>query len=188
MAVKQAVTRFPCKYYYNCSLFTAQKYCLRVLFGDRPAYLDKFKTCACTRPIGEQKLDQKFFIKEHTKPIFKHNNILAIQNLYTYHCYLELYKIMKFRAPISLHEGYTCSSRKPCLLICQADPPDNHNTRSTKIFNVLTPKFRMTDFTTSVMCLRGKLKHALLTNQHNHALLDWTVKDFDCTNVIVQKL
>ena len=74
------------------------------------------------------------------------------------------------------------------FLICQADPPDNHNTRSTKIFNVLTPKFRMTDFTTSVMCLRGKLKHALLTNQHNHALLDWTVKDFDCTNVIVQKL
>ena len=158
------------------------------IFGDRLAYLDKFKTCARTRPIGQQKLDQKFFIKEHTKPIFKHNNILAIQNLYTYHCYLELYKIMKFRAPISLHEGYTCSSRKPCLLICQADPPDNHNTRSTKIFNVLTPKFRMTDFTTSVMCLRGKLKHALLTNQHNHALLDWTVKDFDCTNVIVQKL
>ena len=170
------------------SLFTAQKYCLRVLFGDRLAYLDKFKTCARTRPIGQQKLDQTFFIKEHTKPIFKHNNILAIQNLYTYHCYLELYKIMKFRAPISLHEGYTCSSRKPCLLICQADPPDNHNTRSTRIFNVLTPKFRMTDFTTSVMCLRGKLKRALLTNQHNHALLDWTVKDFDCTNVIFQKL
>ena len=139
------------------SLFTAQKYCLRVLFGDRLAYLDKFKTCARTRPIGQQKLDQKFFIKEHTKPIFKHNNILAIQNLYTYHCYLELYKIMKFRAPISLHEGYTCSSRKPCLLICQADPPDNHNTRSTKIFNVLTPKFRMTDFTTSVMSMKRKI-------------------------------
>ena len=75
-----------------------------------------------------------------------------------------------------------------CLLICQADPPDNHNTRSTKIFNILTPKFRLTDYTTSVMCLRGKLKRALLTNQHNHALLDWTVKDFDCTNVIFQKL
>ena len=63
------------------SLFTAQKYCLRVLFGDRLAYLDKFKTCARTRPIGQQKLDQKCFIKEHTKPIFKHNNISAIQNL-----------------------------------------------------------------------------------------------------------
>ena len=24
--------------------------------------------------------------------------------------------------------------------------------------------------------------------KHNHALLDWTVKDFDCTNVIFQKL
>ena len=46
-----------------------------LLFGDRLAYLDKFKTCARTRPIGQQKLDQTFFIKEHTKPIFKHNII-----------------------------------------------------------------------------------------------------------------
>ena len=135
------------------SLFTAQKYCLRVLFGDRLAYLDKFKTCARTRPIGQQKLDHKFFIKEHTKPIFKHNNILALQNLYTYHCYLELYKIMKFRAPISLHEGYTCSSRKPCLLICQADPPDNHNTRSTKIFNIWGGGGGQPHFTSSQFCL-----------------------------------
>ena len=104
------------------SLFTAQKYCLRVLFGDRLAYLDKFKTCARTRPIGQQKLDQKLFIKEHTKPIFKHNNILAIQNLYTYHCSekqifretnlnLDLYYRLYIQGgpKVSLHPGSSCS-------------------------------------------------------------------------------
>ena len=55
------------------------------------------------------------------------------------------------------------------------------------MFNMITPKLRMADFTMSVMCLRGKLKRALLNNQHSHAPLDWTIKDFDCNNIVFQR-
>ena len=170
------------------SIFTAQKYCLRVLFGDREAYLDKFKTCARSRPYNEQALNPKFFIKEHTKPIFKENSILALENLYTYHNYLELYKIMKFRAPMSLLEEYTFSTRKPTLIINQLDPPNNNNTRSTKIWNVITPKLKLIDYTMSVTCLKSKLKNSLLTNQHSDNELIWTNNDFKCENLTFTKL
>ena len=169
------------------SLFIAQKYCLRVLFGDREAYLDKFKTCARIRTIEDQKLDSKFFKKEHTKPLFKEHGILAVQNLLTYHSYLELFKIIKFRLPTSLLEGYTFSVRKPTLIISQANPPDNNNTRCTKIWNIITPKIKISDFSMSVACIRSKLKCSLLANQHHHAVFDWTEKDFDCANLQFEK-
>ena len=151
-----------------------------MLFGDREAYIDKFKTCARTRPIECQKLDSKFFKKEHTKPLFKEHGILAVQNLHIYHTYLELYKILKFRAPISLLDGYTCSSRKPTLIVNKADPPDNNNTTSTQIWNLITPKLKISDMTMSVASVRSKLKQSLLKNQHHHTSLDWTNNDFDC--------
>jgi hypothetical protein len=34
-------------------VFNAQKHCLRILFDDREAYLDKFKTTARCRPRNE---------------------------------------------------------------------------------------------------------------------------------------
>ncbi len=36
------------------SIWTAQKHCLRILFGDKEAYLDKFKTCTRERPYASQ--------------------------------------------------------------------------------------------------------------------------------------
>ena len=44
-------------------LFIAQKKMLRVLFGDREKYVDKFKTCVRARPYQEQKLSKEFYIK-----------------------------------------------------------------------------------------------------------------------------
>ena len=166
-----------------CSIFTAQKYCLRVLFGDRAAYLDKFKTCVRTRPFTDQKLDSKFYKKEHTKPLFKDNEILTVQNLYTYHSFIELFKIMKFSTPMSMYEEYSRSSRKPMLIINKLDPPDNHNTRSTKIWNIITPNLKIFDYSVSISCLKSKLKSSLLANQHCHAVYDWTNKDFDICNL-----
>ena len=37
-------------------LFLLLKKCLRILFGDKEAYLEKFRTCARCRPDGYQKL------------------------------------------------------------------------------------------------------------------------------------
>ena len=42
-------------------LFRIQKKCLRIYFGDREAFLDKFCTAARTRPFGEQYLSKSFY-------------------------------------------------------------------------------------------------------------------------------
>ncbi len=170
------------------SVFIAQKHCLRVLFGDREAYFEKFRTTARARPMGKQALDSKFYIKEHTKPLFKKHSILALENLYTYHCYLETYKIMKFRAPMVLFSGYKTSDRKPTLMIQPIGNVENHNTRSTKLWNTITPKLKVSDLTMSIDCLRRKLKESLLVIQHKNSSLDWTSEDFNSTNLIFDKL
>ena len=52
-------------------LFLAQKKIVRILFGDREKFLDKFKTSARSRPYPFQKLTAKFYTKEHSKPLLK---------------------------------------------------------------------------------------------------------------------
>ena len=84
-------------------LFLAQKKCIRIIFGDTEAYLEKFRTCARTREYGSQKLGVEFYEREHSKPLFVTHGLLCIQNLYRYHCILETYKILKYRQPISMY-------------------------------------------------------------------------------------
>ena len=87
-------------------LFNAQKKILRVLFGDREKFLDKFRTCIRARPYPEQNLPTEFYVKEHSKPLFNKNKILNLKNLYLYHCANETFKILKFRRLIVVHNLY----------------------------------------------------------------------------------
>ena len=64
----------------------------KILFGDKEAYLNKFKTCARDRPVELQVLSTSFYEREHTKSIFKLNNILCMYNMYTYHSFMEAFK------------------------------------------------------------------------------------------------
>ena len=45
-------------------LSIAQQQCIRILFGDKQAYLEKFKTTARVRPYQSQKLGKEFYEKE----------------------------------------------------------------------------------------------------------------------------
>ena len=49
--------------------------------------------------------------KKNSKPLFEKHGILAIQNLYTYHCFMEIFKILKFQDPFSMHSFYKFSTR-----------------------------------------------------------------------------
>ena len=86
-------------------LLITRKSCIRTLFGQH-SFSQKCMTCARCRPLGKQTLDSLFYQKEHTKPLFKTYEILAIHNLYAYHCFIELFKILKFRQPYSLYESF----------------------------------------------------------------------------------
>ena len=97
-------------------LFIAQKYCIRILFGDKESYLDKFKTTARARPYGLQALGQEFYEKEHTKPLFNNHEIMTVHNLYDYQILNSMYKILKLRTPIIIYSCLHISEGKETLI------------------------------------------------------------------------
>ena len=98
-------------------IFRLQKKCIRILLGDFDQFMDKYSTCARTRPYGDQFLTSKFYMNEHTKPLFNVNKILTIQNLHRHTAVIELTKIFKFGHPKSLLETFELSSRNNRNLI-----------------------------------------------------------------------
>ena len=112
-------------------IFRAQKTAVRIMFGDKEKYIEKFKTCARARAFGEQKLGEEFYTKEHTKRIFNGEKLMAVENLYYYHCAMDMSKIIKFRRPISLYSELKLSDRpgKETLLITQSGTPSDRNSK-----------------------------------------------------------
>ena len=165
------------------SLWTIQKQCIRILFGDKEAFQDKYNTCARVRPYDQQILGSKFYMREHTKPLFQKNKILSIHNLYTYHAFMETYKILKFRQPQSLFDKYNLSKRKPTLLIA-GFPSPNFTDRTTSIWNTIAPKLKIDDYSPKVGSLKNCIKMALFKNQHQDSTLEWTQEDHNITRLL----
>ena len=159
-------------------IWTSQKQCLRMLFGDKEAFLDKFRTCARARPIGNQLLGENFYRREHTKPLFSQQKILTLKNLYSYHTYMEIFKVLKLRDPITIFEQFSMSSRKQTLLI-NGKPADHFFSRSAKIWNIITPKLKINDFSTKIGPMKSRLKGALLKLQNSNDPITWTNYDHD---------
>ena len=164
------------------SLWNIQKKCIRVLFGNREAFLDKYKTCVRARPIDNQTLGNEFYMPEHTKPLFKENKILSIHNLYTYHCFMETFKILKFRQPRSLYDNYNLSKRKPTLLISGC-PSQSFVDRSTGLWNSIAPKLKFEDYSPKVSYIKSSLKEAIFTSQHRETPGEWTTEDFNVSKL-----
>lgn len=127
-------------------IFNLQKKCLRIIFGDREKYLDKFHTCVRARPYNQQILGAEFYTREDSKPLFTTNDILTLYNTYTYHMFLQTFKIMKFRCPISLYSLLRLSDRKPTLLHVPTEGKrSNFIFRSTEIWNLIRQVMKITD-------------------------------------------
>ena len=171
-------------------LHVIQKKCIRILFGDFKAYLNKFNTCVRARsmPIKNQILGPEFYEKEHTKPLFKKTGILAVQNLYSYHCFMETFKILKFRTPISIHSLYKISTHNDTNII----PPSFNKQfiyQSSTIWNILKKKIGISDFSCNASSVKTNIKKIIQLNQHQHNDLIWLPShDFDLKKVQIQKL
>ena len=159
-------------------LFTLQKKCIRILFGDKEAYLDKFRTCARVRPLGSQILDSEFYTKEHTKPIFNKEKLLTIHNLYTYHKISSTYAILKFRTPISLYSLFQLSQRKTTLIITP-HPENQYIHNSSKLWNTARNKFDAQDFSRKHGFIKSSTKKLLLQNQCIGDEFDWATINFE---------
>ena len=99
-------------------LRSGQKRCIRIIFGAREKFLDKYCTAARTRVFGSQSLGASFYSKEHTKPLFTDNSILTPHNLYTYllSC-TEFMKIVKLQTLSSIDSKITLSIRNKSILV-----------------------------------------------------------------------
>ena len=100
------------------SLFAVQKRCTRLLFGkqlnfDHAAY---YETCARARTYALN-TSKKNFVLEHTKPIFNERCLLSLHHLHVYHKFLDLYKILKFKTPVTLLKLFEISHQPNYNLI-----------------------------------------------------------------------
>ena len=147
-------------------LFKAQKKAIRVIFGDREKFLDKFKTCVRARPFPDQKLTSEFFIKEHSKPLFNSYGLLNLRNLYLYHSCCEIFKIFKYASPVALYSMFKFSNRgHKNLFIITPSPNDSYLYRMSSIWNSIRVVLCNPDTSIPVSSIKAKLKTFLLEKQ-----------------------
>ena len=162
-------------------LFIAQKKCIRVLFGDYEAYINKFKTCARTRGIRNQRLDASHYIKEHTKPLFSEHKLLASYNIYNYHTCIETAKILILKEPHKLHEAYTSSKRKNENLLILRGNHDQYPNPQSRLWNEVVKKVLKPDEDVneiSLSCLKTLIKNLFLKNQSSIDPVEWYPQNF----------
>ena len=145
-------------------LFVTQKHCIRVLFGDLNAYLEKYATCARVREFGYQKLGANFYTKEHTKPLFNKLKILTAQNLFTYCCISEIYKILMFRTPYSLYQLINLSKRDSSNLIILPQYSKTFLYEASKLWNAIHKCLIKPEngFATSIFLVKNRVKSIIL--------------------------
>ena len=89
-----------------------------MLFGkevsyDRPEF---YFTCARIRTYN-QHMEHKSYCLEHTKPLFNEHKILNLENLYFYHMFMEIFKILKYSIPCSLKQLFNLCPRNQKFLL-----------------------------------------------------------------------
>ena len=152
---------------------------MRVLFGDRELYRNKFKTCARCRPLGTQVLGADFYSKEHSKPLFNDNKILTLNNLYFYHTTNEVYKIFKFETPAALFKEFKFSGRdSKGLFTITPCPSDAYSYRASKIWNTARQITGIHDTDTKPSSLKENIKQYLLKKQMTGDFDNWTEHNF----------
>ena len=171
-------------------LFRVQKHCIRLLFGDLEKYLDKFKTCARTRPYGKQILGAEFFCKESTKPLFDETGILAFPNIFFYQTCLETLKILKFRLPNALYENFKFSSRNDGIYLVTSSKSSNPIHTKSKIWNTMTKILANFDPVHSIKVgsFKRLVKKALLKIQGMYDPCEWCTKNFELETAIKTRI
>ena len=133
-------------------IFLTHKKCLRIMFGDAEAYLNKFRTCVRAREYKMQKLGKEFYESEPTKPICCEHELLTVQNLYRFRTIMELFKMIKFKEPAPLALLFKQSDHKLRRLITSF-PSHNFIYRAACIWNSF------------LNCHNSELKHGFASDE-----------------------
>ena len=148
------------------------------MFGDKEAYLNKFKTCVRARSKEDQTLGSEFYSREHSKPLFTKNEIITIYNLYKYHTVLLTFKILKFRTPISLYACFNLSCRKETLLLTPR-PSINFIYQASSVWNKVRTLLNISDFSVKLGLTKTNLKKLILCREKMGDQNEWSEENFN---------
>ena len=162
-------------------LFRLQKRCLRILFGDSKTYKENFETITMDPLQHNETPNADCYQKEHTKPLFNKHEILTIQNAFTYHSCIEMFKILKYRNPMSMYKLFTPSRRDFSNIILLPTFSHNFTYQAAKICNATSKTIfdasRPSDIKTSLF--KKRLKASLLEIQKMYSATEWIPGNFD---------
>ena len=155
-------------------LFRAQKHCIRILFGDFKAYMEKAEICKRAIEQG-QKLASEFYCKENTKPLFKKLHILAFPNVYNYQMCLEMLNILKYEMPRPLYDMFIPSDRNTGSLLIHPMPSDSLAYKGPEIWNTAMKILAKDSKISRIQegYFKRKLKHCLLDIQSKFDSVEW---------------
>ena len=177
-------------------IFAIQKRCIRLLFGNTANFDHKefYLTCARVRTIDQHRAERSHCL-EHTKPLFNENSLLTLQNLYTYHIFMESCKTLKFCTPSSISNLFQFSPRSEKLLLMLPKvklevTKQNFVFRASKIWNDLKDKIfskskptktgliipgnsENSDLSSSLAFIKTQLKNVLLSSQKLGDPIQW---------------
>ena len=135
------------------------------------------------------------FTLEHTNPLFNEYDLLSLENLYTYHTFMEVFKLLKFQSPTSIREQFTLRYRNHSLnLILPRVSLDK--TKKSFIFKSATTWNKMfpyilnkceaeksgiiipgsavnSDLSAQISFVKGKLKSIMLSLQKTGDIIQW---------------
>ena len=142
------------------------------------------------------------FKLENTKPIFNEQNLLTLHHLYIYHTFLDTFKILKYRNPMSIYQLLQNSPRDINMMleipIVSLDLAKNNfifqssciwNDIIGKVLNpcslnkdgIIFPGLNFgSDITIPMAALKEKLRNLLLNTQQRDSLNsnDWYPENF----------
>ena len=175
-------------------IFSIQKRCIRLLFGKNFTFdhVEFYKTCARARSIDEH-MAPKNYVLEHTKPLFTEHKFLTVHNLHKLFILNEIYKIQKYRYPISLStflykmSESTRSCRNNNLVIPNYRLNVSRNQflhYGTTIWNkinsiVLQKSSFLSDLSTSTCIAKIKFKEILFNLQSSGDISKWEKHNFE---------
>ena len=64
-----------------------------------------------------QHMEHKSYSLEHTKPLLNEHKLLNLENLYFYHMFMEIFKILKYSIPCSLKHLFNLFQRNQKFLL-----------------------------------------------------------------------
>lgn len=166
------------------TLFRLQKRCLRVLYGDE----DQYNCNADMVPNHNQSATNNItrsFIQQHTKPIFHNNEILTIQNAYSYFTCTEMTKTLKCRQPQAIYSLFTRSVRETSNTLILPVYSNFFAYHGARMWNVVLKHMlkSICPMSVKMSLFKSNLKTALLKVQNMHDKNNWTPINFDIESI-----